>query len=60
MRPRPSSAATSELKLTRPTVTTYVSRPPLLTHPLTKFARRHVAVIYLSDVFGIELLQNKL
>ncbi|KAK1826376.1 dienelactone hydrolase [Podospora conica] len=42
-------------------VTMYVTSVPNgVTHPLTKFARRHVAVIYLSDVFGIELLQNKL
>ena len=39
-------------------MTTYVTKPNA--HPLTKFARRNVAIIYLSDVFGIELLQNKL
>lgn len=39
-------------------VTTYISKPNA--HPLTQFARRDVAIIYLTDVFGIELLQNKL
>ncbi|KAK0738749.1 dienelactone hydrolase family-domain-containing protein [Schizothecium vesticola] len=38
-------------------VTTYISAPNPLS--LRALARRNTAVIYLTDVFGIELLQNK-
>ncbi|KAK0614550.1 dienelactone hydrolase [Immersiella caudata] len=38
-------------------VTTYITRPRNL---LTAWPRRNTAIIYLTDVFGIELPQNKL
>ncbi|KAK0638543.1 Alpha/Beta hydrolase protein [Cercophora newfieldiana] len=38
-------------------VTTYIARPK---NSLTSWPRRNVALIYLTDVFGIELVQNRL
>lgn len=45
------------LNLTSRTVSTYITYPNPLS--LRALARKNTAVVYLTDVFGIELLQNK-
>lgn len=53
----PPSLPDRELTSDSPIVSTYITYPNPLS--LRALARRNTAVVYLTDVFGIELLQNK-